>query len=134
MMKAGTQDGEEFVIPILEEEATIGKRLADRERVRVRTTVEEREHMLRESVRREDIEIERVPVNREVDAMPAIRTEGDVTVIPIVEERVLVEKVLVLTEELHVRKRARVETVETPVKLRATRAVIDKQAKSLKAT
>lgn len=120
-----SEDEAEFVIPLVEEEAVIGRRLADRERVRVRTLVEEREQMLREAVRREDVEIERVAINREVDATPSIRTEGDVTIIPIVEEQVVVDKVLVLTEELHVRKRARVENVETPVRLRAMRAVID---------
>ena len=60
----------------------------------------------------------RVPIDREVDAVPSIRTEGDVTIIPVVEERIVVRCQLVLREEVHVRNLRAVSTVRVPVELR----------------
>ena len=39
------------------------------------------------ALRTEDVQVERVPVNRQIDEAPAIRTEGDVTIVPIVEDQ-----------------------------------------------
>ena len=52
----------------------------------------------------EEVVVERVPVNRPVDEAPTIRHEGDTLVIPLLEEVLVVEKRLVLREEVHVRK------------------------------
>jgi stress response protein YsnF len=46
-----------------------------------------------------------VPVNRPVDAVPEVRYEGDTMIIPLVEEVVVIEKRLVVKEELHITKR-----------------------------
>lgn len=48
--------------------------------------------------------VERVPVNRLVDNEPQTRQEGDVTIIPVVEEVLVVEKRLLLKEEIHIRR------------------------------
>jgi hypothetical protein len=40
-----------------------------------------------------------------VETAPEIRTEGDVTIAPVVEKVFVVEKRLVLEEELHIRRR-----------------------------
>jgi stress response protein YsnF len=45
----------------------------------------------------------------------------------VVEEILVVEKRLVLREEIHVRQTATTETVELPVTLRKQHAVIDQQ-------
>jgi hypothetical protein len=52
----------------------------------------------------EEAGVERIPVNRLVDTAPETRTEGDVTIIPIVEEVMVVEKRLLLKEEIHIRR------------------------------
>ncbi len=44
-----------------------------------------------------------MPVGRVVDEAPAARAEGDTTIIPVVEERLVVVKQLFLVEEIHVR-------------------------------
>jgi stress response protein YsnF len=46
-------------------------------------------------------------MGRIVETAPEIRTEGDVTILPVVEEVLVVEKRLVLKEELHIRRRVR---------------------------
>jgi uncharacterized protein (TIGR02271 family) len=58
---------------------------------------------------REEVHVERVPVGRFVDRVPDTRSEGDLTVVPVLEEVAVVEKRLWLREELHIR-RTRVET------------------------
>jgi len=60
-----------------------------------------------------------------VETAPEIRTEGDVTIVPVLEEVLVVEKRLVLKEELHIRRRIETETVEVPVILRKQRAIIE---------
>lgn len=115
------------LVPLVEERLHVGKRTVEAGRVRIRTTVEERQAWIREDLEHEEVSIERVPVGREVEAVPEIRREGDVLVVPIVEEIVVVEKRLVLREELHVRKQRRTEHVEEPVTLRAAKAVIERE-------
>lgn len=107
-------------IPIVEEQLTIGKRQVATGEVRVRTHVEEVPERLTADLVRERVEVERVPVGRVVEAAPEMRTEGDVTVIPVLEERLVVSRQLVLVEELRVR---RVRTQE-PVAVEATRRVM----------
>ena len=55
-----------------------------------------------------------------------MRTEEGVTIVPILEEVLFVEKRLVLKEELHIRRRVSSETVEVPVVLRKERAVVER--------
>jgi stress response protein YsnF len=52
----------------------------------------------------EEAGVERVPVNRLVETEPQTRQEGDVTIIPIIEEVLVVEKRLLLKEEIHIRR------------------------------
>jgi stress response protein YsnF len=63
-----------------------------------------------------------------VESAPEIRTEGDVTIVPVLEEVVVVEKRLVLKEELHIRRSVKTETVEVPITLRKQRAVVERLA------
>jgi stress response protein YsnF len=49
--------------------------------------------------------VERVAVNRYIEEPVAIRREKEKTIIPVLEEVLVVEKRLLLKEELHVSKR-----------------------------
>jgi uncharacterized protein (TIGR02271 family) len=111
-------------IALVEEEARIDKREVVTGRVRIRTRVEEAEETVRGTLDEEVVEVERVPVDRIVDAAPAVRQDGDVTIIPVMEEVLVVEKRLVLKEELHVRRRRTQESVEVPVTLRRERVEV----------
>lgn len=119
-------DDEELVVPLVDETLKVEKRSVETGRVRVSTVVETRQEWVEQSLEREEVSVERVPVNRAVDAAdpPSVRQEGDVLVIPILEE--VIEKRLVLKEELRIRKRTIVEHVEEPVTLRSERAVIER--------
>jgi stress response protein YsnF len=77
-------------------------------------------------VQREIVEVTRVPIDRMVETAPEIRTEGDVTILPVVEEVLVVEKRLVLKEEVHIRRRVTTETAEVPVTLRKQRVEVER--------
>lgn len=114
------------VIPLAEEELRVGKRQVTTGKVRISTKVDVVEELARATLDTETVEVTRVPVDRMVDQPPGIRTENDVTIIPILEEVLVVEKRLVLKEELHVRKRTTAEDFEAPVQLRRQSAVIER--------
>ena len=118
----------EEVIPLVEEVASVAKREVVTGRVRVRTVTDTVEELARTDIRHESVEVTRVPVGRIVETAPEIRTEGDVTVLPVVEEELVVMKRLVLREELHIRRRVETETVEVPVTLRKQRAEVERIA------
>jgi stress response protein YsnF len=114
-------------IPIVEERATIEKQVVPTSRVRITSRVEQRLEMLREELVAQTVDVERVAINREVDDLPGIRSEGDELIIPVVEQRLVVEKRWFVTEELHVRRREHSEAVEIPVELRSTRVSIERE-------
>jgi len=80
--------------------------------LRVRQQVRGRSEQVEVSLLHEDLEVTRVAVDRIVDGPVPPRQEGDVTIYSVLEEVLVVEKRLVVREELHVRVR-RSERVET---------------------
>jgi uncharacterized protein (TIGR02271 family) len=113
-------------IPVVEERATIEKQVVPTGRVRITSRVEHRLEMLRDQLVAQTVDVERIAINREVDTPPDIRSEGDVLIIPVIEQRLVVEKRWVITEELHVRRREHSETVEIPVELRSTHVSVER--------
>jgi uncharacterized protein (TIGR02271 family) len=117
----------EEVIPLVEERVSTTKRATETGRVRVRTRVEEREQIVPFELARDEIDIERVPVDREIAEMPPVRQEGSTIIVPVVEEIMVVEKRLVLVEEIHLHRRLEVEQHMQPVTLRSQRAEIERE-------
>lgn len=102
---------DEEVIPVIEERVRVDKVLREGRTVTVRTRPVTETIRLSEPVTRENVSIERVPVGKVVTEVPPVREEADVTVIPVVEERVRLVVDLVLREEIHLR-RIREQVVE----------------------
>lgn len=115
----------EAVVPLAEERLNVGRREVETGRVRITTRVDDHQFLVRDELRHDDVTIERVALDRPVESIPPVRQEGDVTIVSVVEEVLVVEKRLVLKEELHIRRRTRVEAFEQPVTLRRQRAVVD---------
>ena len=113
------------VIPVLREELRVSKREVETGRVVVHKTVSERDENVEMLLRRTDVSVERVPVGRTVTEAPASRQEGDVLIIPVLEEVLVVEKRLVLKEELHIRKTTTERTAHEVVRLRTETATIE---------
>jgi uncharacterized protein (TIGR02271 family) len=118
------------VLPLVEEALRVGKRRVETGRVRVSVSTETEERLLRETLRAERAEVERVPVGRELaegEQAPAARREGDGTVVvPVLEEVLVVERRLVLREEIRLRLVPVEEAVEQPVTLRRQRAAVER--------
>ncbi|SMF97763.1 conserved domain-containing protein [Methylomagnum ishizawai] len=94
-----------LVIPVVEERASVTKRRVETGRVRIVKKVSTRRETLEADGWDETLDIERVPIGQPVDGPVAARQEGDTLVIPVLEERLVIEKRLFLKEELRVTKR-----------------------------
>jgi uncharacterized protein (TIGR02271 family) len=117
----------EMKIPLLEEQATVTKRDVPTGRVRVSTHVENIDEVAHADLLSDNVEITRVTIGERVTgSVPQVRTEGDLTIVPIFEEVMVVEKQLFLKEELHIRKRSEATSVEVPVTLKRQWADIDR--------
>jgi stress response protein YsnF len=114
-------------IPIVEEEAHLLKQQVAREHVSVRTSTDEQQVVVRDHLNSEHVEITRVPKDEEVSHAPSVRIEGDVTIVPVLEERLVVEKRLFLVEELHVRRTVRSDEITVPTTLRRTHVEIERE-------
>ena len=72
----------------------------------------------------ERVEIDRVPIGRPVDAIPPVRQEGETTILPVVEEIIVVERRLILREEVRIKRRHVSERHQEALVLRKQEAVI----------
>lgn len=127
--RAARERGEELHegrIEVAQEFATVGVERRDTGGVRVRLVTDADEEMRRVDLASETVEVSRQPVGREIDAIPAPREEGDVLIVPVVEERAVVVTKLFLTEEIHIRRARSTQSVDVPVKLRRQRAVVER--------
>ena len=118
-------------LQLVQEQLVVSKTEVDTGRVRLSIRVDERTEQVRDALRRDDVEVRRVPINRLVDVEPSIREEAGVTIYPIVEE-VLVKRLLV-KEELHITRTSTLEPVERDVTLRAMRADVERTSLNPKA-
>ena len=117
------------VVPLAREELHVTKRTVERARVRIRKTVRRREELVEQPLQHDEITVERVPVNREIDAPAQPRYERDALVIPVIEEVLVTRKQLVLKEELYIRRRC-VESVHRErVTLRAEDVAVEREDK-----
>lgn len=114
------------VIKLGDEVATVKPHEVDGQTVRVSTRTETMEEVVFGTTESQEIEVTRVPIDRVIDAPAEVRTEGDVVIVPVMEEVAVVETKLVLREELHVRRNIRSKDVELPVTLRKQRAVVER--------
>ena len=113
-------------VSLLAETLTVSKRRRSTGKVRVAIRTEVTEATAETELDRYRIEVTRVPVDRVVDEAPAARTEGDTTIVSVVEERLVVVKQLVVVEELRIRHVVEREAVSQPVTLRRQRAVVER--------
>ena len=122
-----TDEQEVAAIPLVEERISIGKRQVETGRYRVKISVAEREELVPVELAHDEIEIERVAKNVPLQSLPSVRLEGTTTIIPVVEEEVVVERRLVLVEEIHVRRKNTVAVEEVPVTLRSEEVAIEQE-------
>ncbi|CAG8869219.1 hypothetical protein PS627_03372 [Pseudomonas fluorescens] len=113
-------------IPVLEEVATVVKRTVTTGVTTVEKQVHSQDYVVSESLQTHSASVERVPIGTEVDASnpPQVRTENGLTIIPVLEEILVVEKRLVLKEELHIRQHVEEAPSAQAVTLRSESVVL----------
>lgn len=104
-------DDSKVIIPVIEEEVRVDKKIVETGKVRISKKVSEREELIDVPLLREEVTVERIPINQYVDRMPEPRQEGETLIIPVVREEIVVQKRLLVVEELRVQKQV-VETHE----------------------
>jgi stress response protein YsnF len=116
----------ETVIPLFEEELSVSRRVVPTSRVQVSRVTHSHEHLVDELLERERVEVERVAIDKPIDHMPSVREEGDCLIFPVVEEVLKIERVLVLKEEVRIRRVKGTERYQERVTLRKQEAVVNR--------
>ena len=117
--------GGETRIPVLEEHLAFATREIDLGEIRVHKSVEEAEEARSGVLRREDVEVQRIRVDRRVAEPEQSRQEGDWLIIPVMEEVFVVEKRLMVTEEIRIRKHLVTEEAEVRDTVRRERVAVE---------
>lgn len=108
-----------ITIPVIEEQLKVDKKVIETAHVRLSKTVNETIESLDIPLKEDEIVVNRVPKNELLDVMPpASRYEGDVMIIPVLKEVAVIEKRIMLVEEIHVSKKQteRIETTEVTLR------------------
>jgi len=121
-----TREEEHIVMPVIAETLDVQKRKVETGGVRIKKIVHEREEIVDEPLMREEVQVKRVPINRVVEAPVPVRHVGNTMIISLLEEVLVVEKRLMLKEELHVTK-GEIETFKPQrITLRTEEAVVER--------
>ena len=122
---AGRADGP-LVIPLVEERLETGVRRSVTGKLRVSTHVTEREEVADLPLLEEEVEVRRVPVGKVVDGPVPVRQEGDTVIVPVLEEVLVVEKRLMLREEVRLTTRRSQTHRPQRVTLRREEATVER--------
>jgi uncharacterized protein (TIGR02271 family) len=114
------------VIPVIEEEIQAGVEQVKTGSVRVRKTVDHVRQIVETPVVRDAVEISRIPVNRVVESLPKMRREGDLLIVPVVEEEIVVQKRLILKEEIRIRQSRTRQRVSREVTVDREHATVER--------
>jgi uncharacterized protein (TIGR02271 family) len=112
----------ETVVPVIAEELDISKSKRPTGAVRVEKQAVQHDETVSMPLTRERAEVKRVIVDRPVDGPLPVRREGDTIIMPVVEEVAVVEKRMILKEEIHVTRRRSTEQHDETVTLRREEA------------
>jgi uncharacterized protein (TIGR02271 family) len=115
---------EEQVIPLLAEQLSVERRQVETGRVLATVTTECHEQVICEDLVHQSVAVERVPIGRTIDTIPPIREEGDTTIVPVVEEVLVIERRLILKEEVRLRRTQIRQTHAATIVTRSQSAVI----------
>ncbi|HYD30600.1 MAG TPA: YsnF/AvaK domain-containing protein [Azospirillaceae bacterium] len=111
---------------MVEETAHVDKRRHVTGIVRVNKRITQEEQEIDEPQSVEKVEVERVPVDRWVDAPEPVRQEGDTTIIPLHEEVAVVVKRLKVVEEVRMTRHRSTHHRRSCITLRRAEADIER--------
>jgi uncharacterized protein (TIGR02271 family) len=114
-------------LPVIAEELEVLREKVSTGAVRVRIEPMEAQTPVQLESISEEVDVERVAVGREVEARVEPWHEGDVLVVPVYEETVVLQRRIVLKEELRLRPRRERRAWEETVPLRRDRAQVERR-------
>ncbi|HEU4621267.1 MAG TPA: DUF2382 domain-containing protein [Burkholderiaceae bacterium] len=114
-------------LPVIEEQLELGKHVQDVGGVRVRIEVDEQVHDVVAEGAVEETIVERVSVNQPVAAPRAPWRDGETLVVPVYEEEIVLERRLVLKEEVRLTKRRVMQPSVQQATVRRERVVVERQ-------
>lgn len=100
-----TEPGDSATLSLVGEEAVAHVRDVGRGRVIINKRVEMVPHEAAVDIGTDTVEVTRVPINEEYDAVPGTRQEEDTLIVPVVEEVLVISKRYRVIEEVHITKR-----------------------------
>jgi len=107
------------IVPVVHEQISVDKKVIETGKVHISKVVYEDVERYAVPYTEEHITVERVPKNELVDTVPpAVRYEDDVMIIPVLKEVAVVEKKIMLVEELRVTKTKTEKTESHEIPLR----------------
>jgi uncharacterized protein (TIGR02271 family) len=113
-------------LSLLEEQLSVVRQRIEGDTIRVSTVTSTTEKHVAEEIAHERIEVERIAIGRHIDTAPPVREEGEVTIIPVVEEILVIEKRLFLKEEVHIRRVRVPATHRETIPLRKQDVVVER--------
>jgi uncharacterized protein (TIGR02271 family) len=127
-MTTESRSNDTVTLPVIEETLHVATRVEETGAVRVRLVVEEGTQQVDLPCTSEEVSVERVPVGRAARERRPAWLDGDVVVVPVYEEVMVVKRRLMLKEEIRLstRRSTRVDRAEFPVK--RERAVVERRA------
>lgn len=107
-----------LLIPVIEEVVRLDKQTVETGHVILHKTVQVESQTVDVPLREEQVQVQRVAVNRYVEEAPPVRYEGETMIVSIVREELVITKRLLLFEELHVHKQVLTTHTSQTVELR----------------
>ena len=119
--------GDHITIPVVQEQVKVDKKIVETGKVQISKVVYEDVERYAVPFTEEHISVERVPKNELVDTLPPpVRYEDDVMIIPVLKEVAVVEKRIMLVEELRVTKTKIEKTESHEVTLRKEEVAVNR--------
>ena len=118
---------ERLVVPVYEEKLVVTKNDVETGKVIISKKVNSEQQIVDIPVVSEEVDVERIPINQYIDSTPpAVRYEGEKTIIPILKEVLVVEKKIVLVEEVHITRKQVHSTVSQQETLRQEEIIVNR--------
>lgn len=122
--RPGGPPGQVWVLPVVEEQVEVTTRQTT-SGVRVNKRVNTREELVEAPAWIEEVQVERFPRNQVVTEAISPYYEGETLVIPVVEEELVIQKRLVITEEVRITRQRKQVNRQQPVTLRQEEVIVE---------
>jgi stress response protein YsnF len=117
-------------VPVVEEQLSVATHAIDTGRgVRVHKTVHAHPVTVDETLTHDEMDVRHVLVDRMLEdgeTMPTTRYEGEVLIVPVLEEVLVVERRVRLKEELHITRMCREESHTETVMLKVEQVTVER--------